>query len=131
MTRLSQIALLLLITAALAVACALVATIWQRRTRLAALKIQGLDTWQLWRSLLYETGFIVTVGCLVGATLGVYGHFLAGRYLQFSTSYAAPFSVGVGDVLLAAGLVAGLALAVSAVPGYAAAQVPMRASFQE
>ncbi|HEY6780726.1 MAG TPA: FtsX-like permease family protein [Thermoleophilaceae bacterium] len=131
LTRLSQIALLLLITAALAVACALVATIWQRRTRLAALKIQGLDTWQLWRSLLYETGFIVLIGCLVGATLGIYGHFLAGRYLQYSTSYAAPFSVGVHGVFLAAGLVAGLALVVSAIPGYAAAQVPMRASFQE
>ncbi|HZL47761.1 MAG TPA: FtsX-like permease family protein [Solirubrobacteraceae bacterium] len=47
---LSQISTLLLITAALAVASSLSAAIWQRRARLASLKIQGYDQRQLWRA---------------------------------------------------------------------------------
>ena len=46
---LSEIATLLLVAAALAVASALSAALWQRRARLASLKIQGYDTKQLWR----------------------------------------------------------------------------------
>lgn len=131
LTRLTQISTLLLIAAALAVACALAATIWQRRGRLASLKIQGFDHWQLWRSLLLEAAFVIGIGCAVGATLGVYGHFLAGRYLKLTTGFPASFSLGAEQVLVALGLVAGVAYAVVAVPGYAAARTPTRASFQE
>lgn len=130
-SRLSQIAALLLLAAALAVACALGATLWQRRPRLAALKIQGARREQLWRSMLFETGLLVSVGCLVGAMLGVYGHLLAGRFLRTTTGFAAPFGVEAGQLLIAVGLVAGVALAMSAIPGYLAAGVPPRASFRE
>jgi putative ABC transport system permease protein len=130
-TRLTQIALLVLVAAALAIACALAATIWQRRPRFASLKIQGLDHRQLWRALLFETAFLMTVGCVVGSLLGMYGHFLAGRYVKLTTGFAAPFSLGGEQVLLAAALVGSVALVVGALPGYLAAQVPMRASFQE
>ena len=60
---LSEIATLLLIAAALAVASALSAAIWQRRARLASLKIQGYDTAQLWRALLLESAIVLGVGC--------------------------------------------------------------------
>ncbi len=46
---LGQIATMLLLAAALAVASALSAAIWQRRARLASLKIQGYASAQLWR----------------------------------------------------------------------------------
>jgi putative ABC transport system permease protein len=131
LTRLTEISTLLLIAAALAVACALAATIWQRRRRLASLKIQGFDHWQLWRSLLLEAGFVIAVGCAVGTALGVYGHVLAGRYLKLTTGFPASFSLGAEQMLVALGLVAGVAYAVVAVPGYAAAKTPPRASFQE
>jgi putative ABC transport system permease protein len=129
--RLSQISVLLLLAAALAVASVLAATIWQRRARLAALKVQGFDHWQLWRALLLETGFLVGVGCAVGAVFGIYGHFLAGRYLKLATGFPAPFSLGVEQVLIVASLVGGIACLISALPGYAAAQTPMRVSMQE
>ena len=61
---LSEIATLLLIAAALAVASALSAAIWQRRARLASLKIQGYDTAQLWRALLLESAIVLGVGCV-------------------------------------------------------------------
>jgi putative ABC transport system permease protein len=131
LTRLTQISTLLLIAAALAVACALAATIWQRRPRLASLKIQGFDQWQLWRSLLLEAGFVLGIGCAVGSVLGIYGHWLAGRYLKLTTGFSAPFSLGAEQLLLALALVAGVAYAVVALPGYAAARTPARFSFQE
>lgn len=130
-SRLSQIAGLLLLAAALAVACALAATLWQRRPRLAALKIQGARRAQLWQAMLFETGLLVVVGCLVGAILGIYGHLLAGRFLRITTGFAAPFEVEPHQLLVATGLVAGVALAISAVPGYLAASVPARASLRE
>lgn len=129
--RLSQISILLLVAAALAVACALVAMVLQRRPRLAAMKIQGARRGQLWRALLIETGLLVSVGCAVGAILGLYGHFLAGRYLRLTTGFASPFSLGVEQLLLAMASVAGIAILVSALPGYLAASTPVRASFQE
>jgi putative ABC transport system permease protein len=130
-SRLSQIAALLLVAAALAVACALAATLWQRRPRLAALKIQGAKRGQLWRAMLCETAVLITVGCSVGVVLGIYGHLLAGRFLRTTTGFASPFAVEAEQLLLASGLVAIVALAVSAIPGWLAAGVPAKASFRE
>ena len=128
---LSEIATLLLVAAALAVAAALSASIWQRRPRLASLKIQGYDTAQLWRALLLESAIVLGIGCAVGALAGIYGHALASRWLRLETGFPAPFHVGLGGVLLTLALVAAIALAVIALPGLAAARAPARASLQE
>jgi putative ABC transport system permease protein len=128
---LGQIATLLLIAAGLSVAIALSAAVWQRRARLAALKIQGFDRIQLWRALLLESTILLGVGCAVGAILGVYGHALASRWLRLATGFPAPFALGEVQVLLTFALVMGVALFVVALPGYTAARVPARASFQE
>jgi putative ABC transport system permease protein len=131
LTSLTQISLLLLGAAAVAVAAALGAAVWQRRPRLAALKIQGFDEWQLWRSLLLEAAIVLAIGCAVGAVLGVYGHELASRYLQATTGFPAPFTLGGLQLLGTLSLMAAVALVVVALPGWKAARVPPRASFQE
>jgi putative ABC transport system permease protein len=131
LARLTQISTLLLIAAALAMASAMSTAVWQRRRRLAALKVQGFDHRQLWRALLHETGFVLAIGCGVGAVMGLYGHVLASRYLELTTGYPAPFAPGAKQVLVALAFVAGAACAVAALPGYAAAQVPARTSFHE
>jgi putative ABC transport system permease protein len=131
LTSLTQISTLLLIAAAIAVASALSAAIWQRRIRLAALKIQGFDRWQLWRSLLLEGAIVLAIGCAVGAVLGVYGHALASRYLELTTGFPAPFSVALPQIVATLALVASIAMLVVALPGWIAAQVAPRASFQE
>lgn len=128
---LSEISTLLLLAAALAVAAALSATIWQRRPRLASLKVQGFDRRQLWRALLLESAIVLGIGCLAGALLGVYGHALAARELRLTTGFPAPFALSELHVLVTLALVAGIAMLVIAVPGLAAARVPVRASFQE
>lgn len=131
LSRLSQISTLLLIVAALAVAAAMGGAIWQRRPRLAALKIQGFDHRQLWRSLLLETGFVLCIGSATGALAGVYGHFLLSRWLERVSGFPAPFSPWDAPALGALALVAAVALVVAALPGYAAVRVPPRAVFQE
>jgi putative ABC transport system permease protein len=128
---LSEIATMLLIAAALAVASALSAAIWQRRARLASLKIQGYATAQLWRALLLESALVLGVGCTVGAVFGVYGHALASRWLRLSTGFPAQFTVGLPGVFLTLALLAIIALAVISLPGLAAARAPARTTFQE
>ncbi len=129
--NLGEIAMLLLIAAALSVASALTAVIWQRRARLASLRIQGFDYRQLWRALLLESLILLSIGSGVGVVLGVYGHALASRWLQLTTGFPAPFSFGGVQVLITFLLVAGMALAVIALPGLRAARVPVQAGLQE
>jgi putative ABC transport system permease protein len=131
LSSLSEISTLLLVAAALAVALALSAAIWQRRARLASLKAQGFDSKQLWRALLLESSLVLCVGCLEGAIVGLYGHVLASRWLELTAGYPAPFSLGVPGVLVMLAGVMGIALVVFSVPGWVAARVPARLSFQE
>ena len=128
---LSEIATLLLIAAALAVASALSAALWQRRARLASLKIQGYATGQLWRAMLLESGIVLGAGCAVGAAAGVYGHALATRWLRLTTGFPAPFAVGLERVFLTLLLLGIIAIAVISLPGLIAARAPARTSFQE
>ncbi|HEX4467685.1 MAG TPA: FtsX-like permease family protein [Solirubrobacteraceae bacterium] len=128
---LSEISTLLLIAAALAVASALSAAIWQRRARLASLKIQGYETGQLWRALLLESAIVLGVGCAVGAVSGLYGHALASRWLRLTTGFPAPFALGFQRLSLTLAVLAIIALAVVALPGLGAARAPARTSFHE
>jgi putative ABC transport system permease protein len=128
---LGEISTLLLLAAALAVASALSAAIWQRRARLAALKIQGYDAAQLWRAVLLESAITIAIGAAVGAVVGVCGHALASRFLERTTGFPAPFSVGPEQVLITLALIAAIALAVIALPGMIAARVSPRAVLQD
>lgn len=128
---LAEISTLLLIAAGLAVASALSAAVWQRRARLASLKIQGYDSSQLWRALLLESAITVGVGCAIGGVLGIYGHALAGRWLTLTTGFPAPFAIAPAQILVTLTLITTVALAVIAIPGFAASRVPARAGFQD
>jgi putative ABC transport system permease protein len=128
---LSDISTLLLIATSLAIAAALSAAIWQRRSQLASLKSQGFDSRQLWRSLLLESSILLFIGCLDGSIVGIYGHVLASRWLKLSIGFPAPFSVGIGLLLLTLAVIICVSLLVVALPGLIAARVPASASFQE
>jgi putative ABC transport system permease protein len=131
LARLTQITLLVLIAAIAAAAAAIAAALWQRRPRLAALKAQGFERGQLWQELLIETGLLVTLGCVLGAAFGLYGQQLLTRWLRLSTGFPAPYSPAALLALAMIGLVAVVALAVAAIPGYLAARVPPSVGFQE
>lgn len=122
LARLRQISTLLLIAAAAAIAVAMIATIRDRRPQLAAYAIEGWSRAALWRALMAETAMILLAGCLAGVAAGTYGHYLGGRWLELTTSFPAPWSWSPGAVIPVCALLAGVALLVTAVPGWFAAQ---------
>lgn len=128
--RLTQIATLVLVAAAIAMAAAMAGVVWLRRPRLAALKLTGFDDGTVWRMLVVESLLVLGVGCSLGAIFGLYGQLMLTRWLRdetgFPTSYATAGTLAL--VLFAA--VTMVAVLVAAVPGYLAARTPAAASLQ-
>ncbi len=123
LARLTQIALLVLIAAALAMAAAMGAMIWQRRPRLAGMKVDGFSQGELWRALLWETALLLGAGCSIGALFGLYGQLVLSHALVSVTGFPVVFSVAIPVAIVSLAIVATIALAMVALPGYFAAQV--------
>jgi putative ABC transport system permease protein len=123
LSRLTQIAALVLVAAALAMATAMGAMIWQRRPRLAGMKVDGFDEGELWRALLCESVLLLGTGCSIGAIFGLYGQLLLSHALVSVTGFPVVFSVGVVVALVSIASVTSIAVAIVALPGYLAAQV--------
>lgn len=123
LSRLTQIRSLVLIAAVLAMAAAMGAMIWQRRARLADMKVDGFSRVVLWRALLWESAILLGVGCALGAVFGLYGQLLLARALAvvngFPVIESLPFGAAVSSFLL----ITAVAVAIVAAPGYAAARV--------
>jgi putative ABC transport system permease protein len=123
LARLTQIAVLVLVAAALAMAAAMGAMIWQRRSRLAGMKVDGFAQGELWRALLWETALLMGAGCLIGALFGLYGQLVLSHALVSVTGFPVVFSVGILVAIVSLAVVATIALAMVALPGYLAARV--------
>jgi putative ABC transport system permease protein len=122
--QLSQIAALIPIAAVLAAAAAIGAMIWQRRPRLAKLRLEGLQQRDLWLMVLLEAVLLLGVGCIAGTIFGVYGQQLADRALAVTINFPVVHSVTTPGALSGLTLVPVTALAILAIPGYLAASVP-------
>jgi putative ABC transport system permease protein len=131
LARLTQIATLIPIAAALAMAAAIAAMVWQRRPRLAKLKLEGFPRAQLWHTILLECLLLLCVGCVTGAIFGLYGQQLADRALAHTINFPVVYSVTSPAALESLALVIGAALAIVAIPGYFAASVPATLALQE
>jgi putative ABC transport system permease protein len=131
LANLTQIAALIPIAAVLAMAAAMGALIWQRRPRLAKLKLEGLPRAELWRTILLESLLLVGVGCLTGAIFGLYGQQLADRALADAIGFPVVYSVTALTGLKSLALVSATALAILAIPGYLAACVPASLALQD
>ncbi len=129
--RLTQIAALIPLAAVLAMAAAMGALVWQRRPRLAKLKLEGLARAELWRTILLESLLLVGVGCLTGAIFGLYGQQLADRALADAINFPVVHSVTALAGLESLALVSATALAILALPGYIAACVPAAMALQD
>ncbi len=123
LSRLTQIRTLVLIAAVLAMAAAMGAMVWQRRMRLADMKVDGFSRLVLWRALLWESAILLGVGCALGAVFGLYGQLLLTRALSVVTGFpvieSTPLLAALGSFLL----ITAVAVAIVAVPGYLAARV--------
>ena len=123
LSRLTQIGELVLLAAVLAMAAAMGSMIWQRRRRLADMKVDGFGKGVLWRALLVESAVLLGAGCAIGAVFGLYGQLLLSHALAVVTGFPIVYSVGVLVALGSFGLVTTVAALILAVPGYLAARV--------
>ncbi len=131
LARLSQIATLILLVAVLAMASAMGAMVWQRRPRLAKLKLEGIPRAELWRTILLESLLLLGVGCLTGAIFGVYGQQLADRTLVNVVNFPVVYSLTALDALESLAVVTTAALAILTIPGYLATRVPAALALQD
>ena len=131
LSRLTQIALLVLVAAALAMAAAMGGLIWQRRRRLADLKLAGIDHRRLWWAMLLESALLLAVGCTAGAAYGLLGQQLLDRWLRAATGFPVDQSIGLLVATVCLGIVTIVALTIAMVPGYLAARVPTGVAFQD
>ncbi len=129
--RLTQIATLIPLVAVLAMAAAMGAMVWQRRPRLAKLKLEGIARAELWRTILLESVLLVGVGCLAGALFGIYGQQLADRALASVVNFPVVYSVSALGGVESIAVVLATAMAILAVPGYIAACVPAALALQD
>jgi putative ABC transport system permease protein len=129
LSRLTQIRTLMLLAGVLAMAAAMGTMIWQRRRRLASMKVDGFGEGELWRSLLYESALLLGAGCSIGATFGLYGQLLLSHALASVTGFPVVLSVGGLVAVGSLALVAMVAVVIVAIPGYFATRV--RPALQE
>ncbi len=129
--RLTQIATLILLAAVLAMAAAMGNMVWQRRPRLAKLKLEGFPRAELWRTILLESLLLLGVGCLSGAVFGLYGQQLLDRALANVINFPVVYSFGALVAVTSLALVTAAAVAIVAIPGYLAAGVSPAVALQD
>lgn len=131
LSRLTQIRSLVLIAAVLAMAAAMGAMIWQRRARLADMKVDGFSRVVLWRALLWESAILLGVGCALGAVFGIYGQLLLTRALSVVNGFPVIEASAVPAALGNFALITAVAVTIVALPGYFAARVRPTVGLQE
>jgi putative ABC transport system permease protein len=124
LSRLTQIRLLVLIAAVLAVAGALGAMIWQRRDLVAFIKCEGYRRGVLWRWLCCESALMLGTGCFIGAVFGLYGQVILSHALATATGFPISLNVEALVAVSSSALVSAVTVAVIALPGYLVVRVP-------
>jgi putative ABC transport system permease protein len=128
LSRLTQIKLLVLLASGLALAGAMSSLIWQRRERIAAIRVQGYSPLVLWQWLCFESILMLGTGFFMGAIFGIAGQLLLSHALAAVTGF--PISLGIETtvILVSFAWAAGLAFTIVAVPGSLAVQASPRAT---
>jgi putative ABC transport system permease protein len=123
LARLTQISILVIAAAVLAMATAMAGMIWQRRPTLARLKVQGFSARTLWRALLIESAVLLGSGCMLGAAFGLYGQVLLSRALETITGFPVSYSAAATPAAAVLALVTAVVLVMLALPGWLAVRV--------
>ena len=131
LARLTQIATLILTAAVLAMAAAMGAMVWQRRPRLAKLKLEGFSPRELRATIILEGTLLLGVGCTAGALAGLLGQQLLDSALAQIVNYPVARSLGLGAALASLAIVTAASIAVITVPGWFAVEVPAGLALQD
>ena len=116
LVRVNQIADMVLAAAVLAIVAAMLGSVWQRRQRMWGFISMGMGSGQLFRTIFYETGVILLLGCLIGAILGFFLQALGGRWLHLTTAYPVSFEPAFALALKTFILATALAVLAVAIP---------------
>ena len=128
LSRLTQIRILVIIAAILAVAGAIGSMLWQRRDVIAFMKVDGYRRSVLRRWLLCESAILLVAGCTIGAAFGLYAQLLISHALATVTGFPIAFNIEVLAALSNFALISVIATAVAALPGYLVVRVPASAT---
>ena len=121
--QLADIATLLVAAAILALTAAMGSSIWQRRTALAGLRLEGTTPKRLRRMLAIEVALMLGAGCLTGAILGIYGQLVIDSYLKHVTGFpVAGFATGARPLEIFVAVIASV-LAITSIPAWFASRV--------
>ena len=112
-----------LIAAVLAMSSAMVGLLWQHRGVIGGLKLHGLSTGLMWRSVIVETGVLFGTGALLGGVFGLLGQVLATKGVQVVTGFPVVDGIRLGIAVSTAGVVVATSLLVVVIPGYLVARV--------
>jgi putative ABC transport system permease protein len=126
--RLTQIRLLVLIAAILAIGGALGALFWQRRSFIEFIRCQGYPKGVLWRWLIWETSILLITGCCTGALVGLYGQLLLSHALATVTGFPTSLEIEPLIALTTFTPVLATAIIVLVIPGYLLVRVPPKAT---
>lgn len=127
LTRLTQIRLLILAAAILAVAAEMSAMLTSRRRGIAGLKAIGIPERALWQGLLWESTVILVPGCMLGALFGLYAQLLGNHFLSSVTGFPIVFTVEAVAAITSYGLMTMIVVAVLAIRGYQVVRTPISA----
>jgi putative ABC transport system permease protein len=126
--QLGEISTLLLLAAILALAAAGTSAVWQRRSTLAELRLDGVRPPRLRRILLVESTLMLGAGCVTGAVAGIYGQAIIDAYLKEVTGFPVASLAASLRPLEIFVFVIVVVLALVAIPGWFASRVsPMLA----
>jgi putative ABC transport system permease protein len=129
--QLGEISTLLVAAAILAMAAALVSSIWQSRVSLAEQCLEGAPRHQLRLVLLVESALMLSAGCLTGAVAGIYGQVVIDSYLKNVTGFpVASVATGQRPIEIFA-LVIATVLVIVALPGWRASRIPATFALNE
>jgi putative ABC transport system permease protein len=123
LSRLTQIRILILTAAILAIVGALGAMLWSRKEHIASLKCHGVEEGKLWWSLLAGNGVTLAAGCSAGALFGLYAQLLGSHFLSTVTGFPIVFNIEGTAAVVSFALVTVTTVAVLAVPGYLVVRV--------
>jgi len=126
LSRLTQIRLLVLGAAVLAVTAAMAAMMWQRRDLVAFIKRAGYRRGVLLRWLLCESMIMLVAGCAMGAAFGVFAQLLGSHFLASVTGFPIAFNIEVLAAVSSFALVTTVVAIIVLLPGYLVVRVPPR-----
>ncbi len=118
LARLTQIKLLVLIAAGLAIFGALGSLMWQRRRFITEGREEGFPKRALWTWLIVEATILLLTGGITGTIVGVFGQILLSHALQSVTGFPTRLAIQPAIAITTLATVTLTALALTAIIGY-------------